>query len=164
MGIAAQTFARDWRTAWNTVLNNYFDGSAHSFGGSGMSFPDCDVVFDRPQLGAHLTKPLIYVSSLSGRTVQRRTADGGGFYKREEIPTVLTVFTADKGDIWADNYNVQDLLEVVLSGAGGDFHALGVRITNVDAAIALNFGPSHDIQATQRIVATQVSVDYPAKG
>jgi len=153
---------KDWRTAWYTLLNNYFDGGSHSFGGSAITFPDCDVSFDRPQFGAALTKPLINVMGMRGDSITRKAKPGGGFRRIAEIPTVVSVFTADKADIWDANYNVQDLLEVVLSGAADELHALGVKVVDVGYPTALTWGPSHDMQATHRILQTRVSVNYPA--
>ncbi|MBE7466760.1 MAG: hypothetical protein HS116_25095 [Planctomycetes bacterium] len=146
-----------FRSALKTFLESYFDGAEHSFGGDEIEFPECGIVFDRPQAGANLDKPLIHIERIPDRASISKVSVAG--QKRDtQIPAYVRVHTANKN--WAVNDHIQDLLELALHGAAHQLAAAGVKVRRVNNSIPLALHPSQEIEVSQRIVIFRVFADF----
>ncbi len=154
----AETFQFDFKTAIKTMLNRYFDGNAHTFGGSSVSFPDCDVIFERPQIGS-LSKTTIVVDFFEGN-VRDSKYSKNGFTKIADHPIRFLVFTSDRDRRWGDNDNATDLLAVLLHGAAEEFALLGLKVTAVKEATKIPLDSSQELQVSQRIVTFRTTIVF----
>lgn len=156
--INAATFSREMRKQFGVMLRKYFDGTYHTFGQQPIKFPNCDVVFDRPQFGAPITKPVIYCEGFQDRSVYRKKNDVG-IVEIFEQPYRFIVFTADKGKIWDVNFNVADLIGVVLNGGAPELDQ-DIRVIRVATAVPIALDPSQEFQVTQRMAIFKIKVQF----
>lgn len=161
--IKAETMQRDMRRIFGNMLRKYFDGQAHSFGGAPITFPLCDVVFDRPQQSGPLERPMIYAEQFSGRPHQRK-ATGSGFSQFEDIPYRFLVLSSDPGRVWDVNDKVNDLLGVVINGAANEIAGEGVKLLRVLPRFALVLDPSQEVQVSQRVATYRLAIVYGVSG
>lgn len=158
-----ETYLSDWQSGWNSFLSAYFDGNDHNFGGSAITFPDCDISFSRPQISEKLSKPLINLMIMSETTSVYRTGGSGGRYKMVTQPTLIHVFTADHQGLWDVNDNIQNKLDLVLGGDAATLAGYGLKFIGISEATKINYDSSHEFQVSQRTVRTRQELEYPLK-
>lgn len=157
------TYDLSFRTAVNTVLKKYFDGANHTFGGDPVAFPQCDVEFDRKQLGTTLPRPVIMVEKF-GDVDRFRQSEQTGLRRQFVQQCFVRVYTADAKDSWKSNNNVQNLIGLVIASAADEFADLGVKPVGTTEPVPIPFDPAHRMQVTQRVVRLRIDGVYPRKG
>ena len=156
----ANNYQREMRGALATFMAKYFNGTNHLFGSETIAFPDADILQDRPQFGAQLPKPAIYVDlGIEPRPVDRRVT-GAGTRRREDIPLRIAVFTSDVRRQWPDNDRIQELLGTIFDGAAGEIAASGLKVMQVGGSSKLHLDASQQWQVSQRVVTVRVVLDY----
>ena len=171
-GIRPETQHLDRRNAFGTVLEAWFDGDWHTFGGERTFFPDCDIVFERPQFGAEMTKPTIYVME-GAATTTRRWATKTGIRKTTDRTYRFFVYTPyAKLEIRSGvfrggralNDEVQDALELVLNGVPQEFAQYGIRITGVAESAEIPMSADQAMLVSMRDVGTKMTLEYGQPG
>lgn len=156
-----QTLEKDIITALKTFFGTYFDGATHSFGGTDLTFPECDIAFGRPQLGAAFTKPRIQMSLLPDQEQYQKAKSGGGFYYMIRRPMMIHVITNDVKGLWDTCDNVQNLIGVILNGARADLTALGLKVIRLGMPVQAIYDETHDRQISRRTCLLRYEITYP---
>lgn len=154
----AATFQKDLKEAIKAMLLRYFDGASHTFGGSSIVFPECSVVFERPQLSS-LEKPTILVDYFEANERHGKHSKDG-FKKIADHPIRFLVLTSDRKKSWGPNDRITDLMAVVFHGASEEFALYGLKVTKVKEATKIPLDSSQELQVSQRLVSFRTTITF----
>ena len=161
---------RHLRQIFNTFLSKYFDGNEHVFGLSSLTFPLINILFGRQQLSDQevvenadngsienkYSLNIIFAPSLKSGFKTRKAS----VHSTVIQPLLMYVYTNNADDDWTDNDNIQNLLGVLFFGATTELAASGVRVVSVGQPNAIEYGPEHNLQASQRSIQIRYELDY----
>jgi len=157
--INPESFHRDVRKTLKPFLKKYFDGGNHTFGAKSIVFPEVDIHFRRPQLGAALTKPLIAIDEYD-ILKQTRKATKTGMISYEDHPMRFLIFTASTNLNWADHDNVANLLHMLFFSAASELGAAGMRVVRVGNTLPIPLDASQEYHVSQRIVTFRITQNF----